>query len=130
MAETLGLRLYEPHLKAHRLVPTRKDWVQPERLLRAAGLPKTASKLQGLPSSKEARSLEETQALAAQASVIARETEPLLEGLSPLLERLGVAESATQAVPLLRSILTPCPVNCLLDWMLLFRRLIGRFCAC
>ncbi|HEY7124645.1 MAG TPA: hypothetical protein VH540_11890 [Ktedonobacterales bacterium] len=109
MAETLGLRLYEPHLRAHRLIPTSHEGAQPKECLQVADLACREATLAGSDEDHTLLPSQATRALAAQARDITSGAAQCLDGLPALLETIEAPESAQQAVVLLRSILAALP---------------------
>ncbi len=109
MAETLGLRLYEPHLRAHRLVPASQEGAQPKACARGTDPAWREAALSGSGEHHALLSSSAVQALAAQARDVTSRAVLFLDGLPALLETLQAPESAQQSVVLLRSILTALP---------------------
>ncbi len=109
MAETPGLRLYEPRLKAHRLVPADKEGMQPKECLQVADLPNRETALSCFEEHQAIFSSEGAGRLAAQARGITSEAAQLLQRLPAVLETLEAPRATHQAAMLLRSILTTLP---------------------
>jgi hypothetical protein len=109
MAETPGLRLYEPHLKAHRLVPASQERAQPKECLQVADLPGRDATLACSGEHVAPFASQGARALAARVRGVTSGAEQLLQTLSALLETLEAPESAQQALTLLRSILAILP---------------------